>query len=635
MILMIVISPFTTVYAESGSSVQAASSSTLQLTGLNDSGRLATVVSSLMQTQIDDHHAPGGSISIVKDRQIIYAQGYGYADVENRTPVVADETLFRIGSCTKTFTAVAVMQMASQGKLDLNADVNTYLKDFSIPESYSRPMTLDNLLIHTAGFEVQDACGKSLVTDPHNMVSLKDYITKDMPAIVRPPGEASSYSNYGYALAGYIVGEASNVSYDRYLEDNIFIPLDMMNTTTEQPVPDVLNSRLAKGYTYSDGSYKAGSFEYVVPYPAGSISATATDMAHYMIARLDGGKYDNHSILDESTAARMLTREYSNDPRLDGMAYGIVETDLNGKRALVKTGDTLLFHSEICLVPDEGLGIFVSFNGDGGAQACKNVIQGFFDRYYPASNLSTPVPMTGYQELASSYAGTYYSARTSYTTLEKIVGGLSQQYDVTANPNGTISLASKTFVEVTPLYFEELNGTNRLVFREDADGTQYLFVGSDPEGGSLVKAKWYQIMTFHLALLAVCLIIFISALIIWPVSWLLSRRKKKVSDRTQAIARWASAIACILNIGFVVGFMLLLTMTYNDLAYGVTIALLIVLTMPIIAALFTIGALGFTALAWRRYYWSLPGRIYYTIVTIALLSFLWFLNYWNLLGYHI
>ncbi len=635
-VLIIALSQCLTAFAQSAPAAPAISTSAagLQPPMLNDIGALKAFVDQIMQKQIDDHRSPGGAIAIVMDGQVIFAQGYGYADVENRTPVSADDTLFRIGSGSKAFTATAAMQLAEQGRLSLDRDINEYLKDFKIPGSVYGPITAGELMAHTAGFEVQDACGKSLVIDPEKMPSLADYIAYDMPVRTRPAGEATSYSNYGMALEGYLIEQVTGISYDRYMDENIFAPLGMSNSTSRQPVPAGLAVRLAKGYTYSGDNYQAGSFEYVVPAPAGSISATAADMAHFMIARLDGGKYGNNSILNQSTAILMLTRQFSNDPRLNGMAYGLVETDINGKRTLTKAGDMLLFHSEICLVPDECLGIFVAFNGDQGAWAYTDVLQGFFDRYYPAGSPVTPEPMAGYQERASGYAGTYYSTRTAFTTIEKIVGGLSQQYDVTANPNGTISIVGHTFVETQPGYFEELNGTVKMVFRDSPDGsTRYLFIDSDPEGGSLVKAEWYQTMSFHLALLALCLLVFLSALIAWPVSWLLRRRKKAATSRDQVIAKWVAAVACVLNIGFVIGFMLLLTMAYNDLAYGVPLALLVVLTIPILAALLTIGAIGFAALAWYRRYWSLPGRIHYTIVAIALAAFLWFLNFWNLLGY--
>lgn len=595
-----------------------------------------SVVNGLMLGQIAKGYAPGGVIVIVKDGVILYEQGYGYADVENRTPVVANETLFRIGSCSKVFTATAAMQLVEQGKLNLDTDVNAYLKDYKVPNSSYGPITVGELMTHTAGFEVQDAFGKSLVTDPSLMPSLQEYIADDAPARVRPPGEASSYSNYGVALEGYVVEQVSGISYDQYMEQYIFAPLGMNNTTSMQPVPAGLAARLAKGYFSTSSGWKAGSFEYVVPAPAGSISTTATDMAHYLIARLNGGEYNNVSILNQSTAALMLTRQFSNDPRLNGMAYGMVESTINGRRALVKTGDTLQFHSLICLLPEENLGIFVDFNGDGGAQACQNVLQGFFNQYYPMGSTVAPVPMAGYQERAQEYTGTYYSTRTAYTTMEKIVGGLSQQYTVTANPNGTIDLNGMTFVEVQPGYFEQLNGSVNLVFRDSPDGkTHYLFVGSDPEGGSLVKAEWYQTANFHMALLGLCLLTFLSALIAWPISWLFHRRKIRMYGRTQRVARWAAALACILDIGFVVGLLLLILTSYNDLVYGVPFSLLVVLTMPIIALLLTITTIGFTILAWCRQYWGLLWRIHYTIVTIALVAFLWSLNFWNLLGYKV
>jgi CubicO group peptidase (beta-lactamase class C family) len=587
-----------------------------------------------MQKQINDHRSPGGVIAIVKDGRLIYAQGYGYADVENRTPVVADETLFRIGSCSKDLTAMAAMQLVEQGRLGLDTDVNAYLKDFQVPNSSYGPITLNELMAHTAGFEVQDACGKATVIDPSKMQPLRDYIAHDAPTRVRPPGEVTSYSNYGVALEGYVVEQVSGLSYDQYMDQNIFAPCAMHNSTSRQPVPGNLLPRLAKGYFYSGGDYRAGSFEYVVPAPAGSISATATDMAHYLIARLDGGRYDNGSVLNGSTAVRMLTRQFSNDPRLNGMAYGMVEMNINGKRVLFKNGDTQLFHSLMCLLPDDDLGVFVSFNGDQGTQAYLKVLEGIFNRYYPVGSLSAPVPLVGYKDRAQGYAGTYFSTRTAYTTIEKVVGGMSQQYTVTANPNGTISLAGLTFVEVQPGYFEQLNGTSNLVFRDSPDGrTHYLFIGSDPEGGSLVKAEWYQTASFHMILLALCLLTFHSALITWPVSWLLGRRKNRAADRIQMLAKWVAGLACALGIGFVLGFLLLLVTSYNDLAYGAPISLLVVLTMPIVATMLTMVTIGFTALAWNRRYWSLPGRIHYTLVTIALVVFLWSLNFWNLLGY--
>ena len=157
---------------------------------------------------------------------MLFTRGYGKADVKNDEPVVADETLFRIASTSKLFTATAVMQLVEQGKVDLDTDVNDYLKDVKVPDTYpGRPVTLRGLLTHTAGFE-EHFTGSEARTAAE-VVPLGKYLAEDMPARVRPPGEITSYSNYGMALAGHVVEEVSGESFDRYVKENIFNPLGM------------------------------------------------------------------------------------------------------------------------------------------------------------------------------------------------------------------------------------------------------------------------------------------------------------------------------------------------------------------------------------------------------------------------
>lgn len=117
---------------------------------LNDPEELENFLDSVMSENLEDYHVPGATVSVVKDGELFFAKGYGYANLEDREPVVADETLFHTGSVGKPFTATAVMQLVEEGKLDLNADVNTYLEDFEIPDTYPQPITLHHLLTHTA-----------------------------------------------------------------------------------------------------------------------------------------------------------------------------------------------------------------------------------------------------------------------------------------------------------------------------------------------------------------------------------------------------------------------------------------------------------------------------------------------------
>ena len=182
-------------------------------------------------------HIPGASVALVRGDQVIFAKGYGYADIEKRQPVVANQTLFRIGSVSKLFIWTAVMQLWEEGKLDLDADVNTYLKDFQIPATYSEPITLKNLMTHTPGFEDLATDGRLFVNNSSDIMPLGKYLKDRMPARIRPPGEVTAYSNYGSALAAYIVAQVSGMPYDEYVEKNILLPLGMRNTTFEQPLP--------------------------------------------------------------------------------------------------------------------------------------------------------------------------------------------------------------------------------------------------------------------------------------------------------------------------------------------------------------------------------------------------------------
>lgn len=228
--------------------------------------------------QLEDYDIPGATVSVVKDGEVLFAKGYSQASVQKEEPVVADETLFRIASITKLFTSTAVMQLAEEGKLDLDRDVNTYLTDVEIPDTYpGRPVTLHHLLTHTAGFE--EHYTGSGARDASDVEPLDEYISEQMPARVRPPGEVSAYSNYGMFLAGHVVEEVSGVPFDRYVEDNVLDPLRMESTTTAQPPAPELRERLATGYDVEGGEPVASPFEYFDDGPAGTASTTSTDVA--------------------------------------------------------------------------------------------------------------------------------------------------------------------------------------------------------------------------------------------------------------------------------------------------------------------------------------------------------------------
>lgn len=286
------------------------------LRGLRDQAELEAFLDGVMTAHLRDKHVAGATVSVVKDGALFFAKGYGYADVDQRKPVDPVGTMFRIGSVSKLFTWTAVMQLAEQGKLDLNADVNTYL-DFKIPATYPEPITLTHILSHTPGLEED---GRDLFTeDSSHMVPMGRWLATHMPGRVRPPGTFSSYSNWATAVAGYIVGRVSGMSWDEYIEQHILGPLGMTQTTGRQPLPARFQADMSQGYSWTGGRFVPKKWEIITgAAPAGSVSASATDMAKFMLAHLGNGQLGDQRILADSTARLMHSRLFGHDPRIPG-----------------------------------------------------------------------------------------------------------------------------------------------------------------------------------------------------------------------------------------------------------------------------------------------------------------------------
>jgi CubicO group peptidase (beta-lactamase class C family) len=326
---------------------------------------LAAFIDGLMTAYLRDKKIAGATVSVVRDTTVLFATGYGWADFDKRTPVDAALRLFRVGSITKTFTWTAVMQLVEQGKLDLDRDINSYL-DFRIPATYAEPITLAHVLTHTAGFE--EGSRDLFATDSARITPLGTWLPAHMPQRVRPPGVHSSYSNWATAVAGYIVERAAGMPYDDYVDRFLFEPLGMRQATTRQPLPAALAPHLSRGYRVAAGRWESKPFELISgAWPADSLSASATDMAAWMIAHLNRGLYPRRRILADSTAVRMQTRIQGYDPRLPGYAHGFYEQSPVAPRAIGHGGNTQRFHSDMALLPDEKVGLFVSFNTDAGS----------------------------------------------------------------------------------------------------------------------------------------------------------------------------------------------------------------------------------------------------------------------------
>jgi CubicO group peptidase (beta-lactamase class C family) len=515
----------------------------------------------------------GAVVVVVKDGQILTERGYGYANVAKQTPVDPQKTLFRPGSISKLFMWTAVMQLQEQGKIDLDADINRYL-DFKVPAKDGKPVTMRNLMTHTPGFE---EWGKRLfVANAGRMGTLRDYVIH-VPANIYGPGKTIAYSNYGAALAGYIVQRVSGEEFTAYIERHILTPLNMRHSTFVQPLPANLAPDMAAGYTLA--SAPAKPFEFVNGAPAGSLSATGDDMSHFMIAHLQNGQYGGVQILKPETAKYMHQTAYTPVPPLNGMALGFYREDRNGHAVVAHAGDTRLFHSELHLLIDDNVGLFISISG-GKAPAAELgngmrplLYRAFMDRYFPApATAAIPTSATAKHD-AGLIAGRYVSSGRSATDFLAI-GSLLSQTTVKALPDGTIQVSSykdaanavKTWREIGPMLWQEVGRTDRMAatvangrvtsFRQEDDPTVELQV---PVPAS-IDGRW------AMPLLEAALAILALAVVLWPLS-IFARRH--YGDRFALTGRAAmlyrlTRVAAIVDLVLVCGWMMLLSRGFGS-----------------------------------------------------------------------
>jgi CubicO group peptidase (beta-lactamase class C family) len=602
--------------------------------GLQDAAELEAFTDGVLMALMQRDHVPGAAVAVVKDGSLFFSKGYGVADIENRIPVDPSSTLFRPGSVSKLFTWTAVMQLVEQDLISLDADVNTYI-DFAIPDTFPEPVTMAHLMTHTAGFE--DVLTDLFKIEHAAMPDFETYVKTRLPVRVFPPGQISAYSNYGTALAGYIVQHISGVPFETYVEQNILIPLGMKNSTFHQPVPQSLAQDMSKGYNYQGGRTILGGFEYVSAPPAGALSATAEDVARFMIAHLQNGQFNGNRILAEETAVQMQTQLFTPDPRFEGMAHGFFRTMTNEKLVISHGGDTFLFHANLFLLPEENVGVYISTNGTTGASTVEGFSNAFMDHYYPVDTASLVESPAGFQDRIQPFLGEYYLARSNFTSYERIITLLGPTR-MSMSPEGTLQVnmggAVRQYIELEPgLLQETLKPKNRLLYLAGEDGEHYLI---PPIPFTFIKTPWYATTGFQSLLLGFSVLLFIGMLFGWPAAAIKNWKHRVRQPGLARAAHWIGFVASLIALVFLAWFIAIFS--NNHPAYGVPGLLFqnppgfdILMTLPTILAVFVAGMFVFTVLAWVKQWWSTGGRLFYTLLTLAALIFAWQLVYWNFL----
>jgi CubicO group peptidase (beta-lactamase class C family) len=607
--------------------------------GLDDVKGVEAFLEQFFREKMAERHVPGAVFVLVKDGRMTLAKGFGYADRERQLPIIPDRTAFRVASVSKVFTATAVMQLYERGQLKLDEDVNRYLHGFQLTNSFPRPVTLAHLLTHTGGFD-ERTIGTS-ARSRAEVRPLGQYLAARMPARALPPGDVLSYSNHGTALAGHIVEETAGTPFARYVDENILQPLGMRHSSFEPG--EELEGALAVGYDYDKAtdSYRAVPRTYGHGTPAGQLVATGTDMAAFLIAHLQDGRYGDTRILQEATAREMHRQHFTQHPRLPGSAYGFFERFQNGRRSLEHAGDLGGFASLLFLLPDEGVGFFVSYNRDD-FKVRDDLVKALLDRYYPAPAAAPlPAPPADFAGRAAPFTGQYRYNRYSRTTLEKPLA-LVQQLRVVHGGDGTLTIEIPNvlreflrpirMVEVEPLLFRRDDGDSYAAFRTGPDG-QVTHLALNVLGLPVVleKVPWYETQGVQGGVAVGFLVVFLSTCVVWPAVALLRRWRRWPSNPvTPRLTPWLAFLVSALHLAFVGG--LAAAVFTGDLSYGMPTWVLALLTVPLAAAGLTAVLAACVFLAWRNGSGSRWRRAYLSLVTLASVGFLFFLNFWNLLG---
>lgn len=605
-----------------------------------DPVRLEAFLDGWINDAMAREHIAGAAVSVVQNGQVVLKKGYGFADLKARKPVDPDRTLFRIGSISKTFTWILLMKEVEAGRIRLDRPINLYLPERLRLPGQSREIMVANLLDHSAGFEDR-ALGQLFENDPRKVRPLALYLRQERPGRVRPPGQLSSYSNYGAALAGEAVAFVSGKTFESRVETEIARPLGMSRTTFREPRPErrglpgamprALWRDVAQGYGWRDARFDRNDYEYIGQVaPAGSASSTAGDMARYMLMLLGDGSWSGVTVFGPRAAQAFRTPLQKTPPGINGWAHGFMIFDLPGGRpGYGHLGHTIAFKSNMTLVPSLGLGVFVTTNSETGDGLADKLPAALVAHFYARPQT---FPRPGSAELARRgelFDGYYLTTRRAYGGLEGFVRLLNGGVEVTVTPDGRLITSSqeetRAWVPDGPLdqgLFVSSVGHERLAFRTQ-DGRAASFRMADNSQSFERTSFWRRpdVLAGLAGLVGLAAIATLFGLV------LRSRRELR-QNATQARAAWVQNIQAGLWLAALIlfGFWAAGATNMQAIMYRWPGPLLITASAAaLVAAALTLATIAALPAVWqggrRVDSWTVVRKVFFTVTVLIYATF--------------
>jgi CubicO group peptidase (beta-lactamase class C family) len=613
--------------------------------GLGSPTELEKFLDRYMAAEMDRLDIPGAAVAVVRDGEVFFLKGYGFADRQNEVAVDPARTAFRIGSVSKPLTSLAALQQVERGNLDLDADVNAYL-DFRLPQKEGTSVTLASLLTHTSGFEERRIGLAARHAD--DVAPLGEFLRHNVPARFAPTGEVHSYSNLGYAFVGHLVERGSGRDFVGYMGENVFEPLGMESSSFAQPLPAGLESRLAVGYVGGSGSRKPGDRMYDRDFPASGGVSTVADMARFMIAVLEGGQANGTRIVGAETAAAYLAPAYRPDPTVPGRTTGgLEELWINGEKAVGHGGDTLSSAAQMILLPEHRTGFFLAYNV-AVDEFRENVMRAIFDRYYP-DRPSEPRFVELDQEALAKFAGKYRWTRFARSKADKILA-MTPPYNtsVDASSDGTLTVwwlgvgEHWKYRPTGPTTFTKVSGDRAIVdglvldpgdhisFSLENGSVTYLHTSLHTVALERVPVHLWGIV--QLVVLGAVFALFLVSLVVWPLGALIRRRRGR--PRPTGLARGALWLAVGVALSVTLATVaLFLGISDDDVVYGATPTIYAATGLITVASVGGLLLVPAAAGAWWYRWFTIGGRLYYSVLALAVPVLLWWAVYWRLIGF--
>jgi len=319
----------------------------------SDYASVVAAIEPMIRFEMEDKQLPAFSIALVDGNEIVWAQGFGYQDPERKIPATA-HTVYRVGSVSKLFTDIAIMQMVESGKISLDASVSQYISDFHPQNPFGKPITLRELMSHRSGLLREPPVGNYF--DPMERSLQATVESMNSTELVYPPGTHTKYSNAGIAVVGYLLQQMNHQPFSEYLKRTVLARMEM-NESAFAPEPALMRN-LAKAYMWSyDGlKFPAPTFELGLA-PAGCMYSTVTDLAHFLVVLFNGGQSPKAQVLKRETLEQMWIPQFATSGQKKGYGLGFAVSDLDGHRVIGHGGAIYGFATEVVGIPNEKLGV--------------------------------------------------------------------------------------------------------------------------------------------------------------------------------------------------------------------------------------------------------------------------------------